>query len=67
MAGGVNRDIEHEVLWGGANMCISPVRDGGGEGEGKKISKLLVKYPLCCGQLNYEYLLLWVWLIDDAN
>ena len=21
-----------------------------------KISKLLVKYPLCCGQLNYEFL-----------
>ena len=21
-----------------------------------KISKLLVKYPLCCGQINYEFL-----------
>ena len=21
-----------------------------------KISKLLVKYPLCCGQLNYEFI-----------
>ncbi len=35
-----------------------------------KLSELLVKYPLSCGQPNYEFLqhfLLWVGLIDDVD
>ncbi len=32
-----------------------------------KLSELLVKYPLSCGQPNYEFLLLWVGPIDDVD
>jgi hypothetical protein len=35
-----------------------------------KLSELIVKYPLSCGQPNYEFLqhfLLWVGPIDDVD
>jgi hypothetical protein len=35
-----------------------------------KLSELMVKYPLSCGQPNYEFLqhfLLWVGPIDDVD